>query len=263
MALPVQTKKELAIALQDAGLSLSEATTLIALLQHEEGVRASDLAKEARLNRTTLYGVAKSLTEKGLVSVVEERGVLRYQSIRPEFLVDYIERAKHQLETSAEEVKKVLPLLQAARADIGHPYPTVQFFEGREGIKQIYEDTVKNNKSKTLYGFLGADAGLEFMGYDWINTYIASRMKHGVKAYTVATDTQALRGFQSRDNQELRSTKLLPPGYEFELEVVVYDDKVLIASFQPERPLAVLIEDSEIAKMMKALFRYVDSTLKE
>lgn len=263
MALTRSIEKALTTALSSVGLSFSETKVLLALLQNDKGVRASDLARGTRLNRTTLYGVAKSLIAKGLVSAVEERGVLRYRSLQPEFLVDYIERAKKRLESGAEEVKKALPLIQERRTHEAHSYPAVRFFEGKDGIKQVYEDTVKANKSKTLYGFLGADAGLKFMGYDWIHAYIASRKKYGVKAYTVATDTPALRGFKSRDADDLRSTKLLPPGYEFELELVVYDDKVLIASFKPDRPLAVLIEDTEIAKLMKAVFRYIDKTLPE
>ena len=261
MALPKQTQKDLAVALGNIGLSPSEVEVLCALLQSTKGIRVADLAKKTRLNRTTLYGITKSLIEKGLVSSVEERGVLRYHSIQPELLLNRIEQTRERLEVDAERIKKALPLIYAQRTDAASSYPSVQFFEGREGIKQAYEDSVRNNKSKIMYGFLGAHVGLEFMGYDWINAYIETRKKFGVRAYTVATDTPFLREFKKKDAEQLRVMKILPPGYEFDLELIAYDDKVLIASFRHEHPLAVLIEDAEIAKLMKAIFRYVDSTL--
>ncbi len=261
MAIPASVQKELHGALANVGLSSSETVVLLALLQSSKGIRATELAKKTKLNRTTLYGVAKSLIEKGLASSVEERGVLRYHSIQPDLLVNYIEQAKERLVQDAERIKKALPILNAQRSGEGRSYPTVQFFEGVEGIKQAYEDTIQNNKHKVMYGFLGTDAVLRLMDPAWLIYYITKRVHLGVKAFTIAIDTPSSRHYKGYDGKQLRTTKLLPPGYDFEIEVVAYDDKVLITSFSEDHPLSVLIEDEKIAQLMVALFRYMDSTL--
>jgi sugar-specific transcriptional regulator TrmB len=262
MALPKNTKQDIVAILHDIGLSPSETDVFIMLLQTTAPQKVSDIAKKTRLNRTTLYGILKSLTERALISFVEERGVLRYQSIQPHLLVDYIERSKDRLAADAERVRRISPLLVAERERAARTYPTVQFFEGTEGIKQAYEEAIENNKEKTMYGFFGPDAAFNLMEFSWIDRYIARRVQKGVKSYTVATDTTGSRAFQHRDDKQLRETKLFPPGYNFEIETIAYDDKVVMTSFAEDHPFSILIEDAKIAQLFKELFRYIDSTLK-
>ncbi len=263
MALPKQVQKDIEEALTAVGLSPSETAVLLALSQSADNMRATELAKKTRLNRTTLYGITKLLLEKGLVSSVEERGVLRYRCIEPESLIDYIERTREKLFAGAEKVKRAIPVIKAQRTGDPSSYPTVQFFEGKEGIKQVYEDTIQRNKSKTLYGFLGADAVFKLMDSDWIEGYIGRRKKAGVFAHTILTDTETSRAFKGEDANQLRLSKMLPAGYNFDIEVIIYENKTLIVSFAEDYPLAVLMEDKKIADMMKTVFRYVDSTLSQ
>jgi sugar-specific transcriptional regulator TrmB len=245
------------------GLSVAETEVLGVLLQNAEGQRASSLARKTGLNRTTLYGLLKSLAQKGLVSYIEERSIQRYRSVQPRLLIDYIDRVKDKLSADAERIQQLLPLLETERTKMSRAYPSIQFFEGKEGIKQVYEDTIDGNISKALYGFLGAEAGYKFMGLDWANYYIEKRSKRGIKYFNIGADTPQTRVLKSQDKNELRVTKLLPPGYDFDIEITAYDDKLLVVSFAEDHPLAVLIEDQKIADTIKTLFRYIDSTLAE
>ncbi len=244
-------------------LNLSEKQNAVFSVLLESGpMLVAAIAKEAKLNRTTTYDIVHELAALGLVSQTKKQGATRFQAIAPEMLPGYLERRRAALEESKKQLNQLLPELKLLRTR-SNQTTRIQYFEGIEGIKQAYEDTVEHNKGKVMYGFLGGDVTLEAMGYDWINAYINKRTSAGIHAYTVATDTPTLRKFKSLDPQQMRDMKLLPPGYQFDMEVVIYDDKVFMASYRESGHLAILVKDAEIAKMMKELFRYVDSTLKQ
>jgi hypothetical protein len=108
---------------------------------------------------------------------------------------------------------------------------------------------------------MGTDAAFSLMDSNWIRSFINRRVKAGVPASVIVPHSEAAENYKRRESYQLRNTKLLPPGFNFNNETIIYDDKVLITSFSKNHPLAVLIEDVEISRMMKELFRYIDGTL--
>lgn len=265
MATLNHVEQNLKEVLEHLGLSPSEMKVFSYLLESARAERISIIARKIKLNRTTLYGVLKALSTRGLVSSVEDRGILAYRSIQPHLLVDYIERAKEKLSMDIAKVRDIVPLIEQVRKTGSSSYPSIQFFDGTEGIKQAYEDTIKNNPSKTIFGFTGTEAIFrsDAIDMEWVEWYMNKRAKAGVKYFTIAMDGPASRIIKARDARDLRVTKLLPPGYSYEIEMSIYENKVLIASFGKDHPLAVLIEDEKIGELMKSLFKYIDSTLKE
>lgn len=250
--------------LEHLGLSASEGQVFTYLLESGRAERISTISKNTKVNRTTLYGILKTLSKRGLVSSVEDGGILTYRSIQPHLLVDYIERSRERLSSDIERVRDIVPVIEQVRKTGGKAYPAIQYFDGVEGLKQAYEDTIRNNSSKVIYGFTGTDTVLseKSIDMDWIEYYIARRKKAGVEFLDIATASKnEPHWIKARDSKDFRLTKVLPPGFDFDIELAIYENKILIASFAKEHPLAVLIEDEKVAKTMKELFRYIDSTL--
>jgi hypothetical protein len=77
----------------------------------------------------------------------------------------------------------------------------------------------------------------------------------------LAVDSPESRELATHDKEQLRVTKFLPASYKFDVELGAYDDKTFILSFAEDHPWAMIISDKKIAETMKALFRYIDSTL--
>lgn len=256
-------KKELRSSLSDIflglGLSPSEIDVFVFLLESGGGLRATEIARKTGVNRTTLYGILKILADRGLISSSEERGVLRFQSIQPHLLVDYVERAKEKLSSDAKRLNRLIPEIANARKSYGEEYPQIQFFGGTEGIKQVYEDTL--HEGSAMYGFINYEAALGLMGEEWANYYIQKRTAAGVPAYTIASDNAKAKEMRSKDEAHRRVVKIFPEGYEFDLEIMAYGDKVALVSFDASHPLAIIIKDHGIATTIKTLFKYVDSTL--
>lgn len=257
----VKTNETLQETLSDTGLSEAEIKVFVFLLQHDVGLRVSDISRRTRTNRTTLYGILKSLAERGLVSSSEQRGVLLFQSIQPHLLVDYLERAQERLAKNIKKVEEIVPDITRLRNKEKGYRPQMQFFDGTEGIKQAYEDPLRNNKEKVIYGFGGIHAIYNLMSMDWIDYYLKKRPALGIKWLALAVDSPASRAMSKRDTVQLRTTKFLPAEFNFDIELGAYDDKTLIVSFAEDHPWALIITDKKIAETIKALFRYIDSTL--
>jgi sugar-specific transcriptional regulator TrmB len=242
-------------ALRALGLTDKQERVLSLLLQSGPTIVAT-VAKETKLNRTTAYGILKELAEKGLVSSTHKSGATRFQSIAPDVLPAYIERVQKRLEESKKQIEALVPQMKLLRAR-GRTLPRVQFFEGEEGVRQAYEDTVENNRGKVLRNITGVDAVFKRLGGEWVSYYLKKRSALGIRCENLAPDSEWAHKSKADDGKYLRKTRLLPSRFNFEAELDIYDNKVGIFSYAKENPVAIIIEDETVATMMRQLFDYM------
>lgn len=255
MYVPLIVKK----SLQKLGLREKEVAVLLVLLEHGPMLVAA-IAKASKLNRTTTYGLLKELAEHGLVTSAKKDGATRYQSISPDLLPAYIERRGKDLLDTKDEIAKLIPQVKLLRAK-GSALPKVQFFEGIEGVQQAYEDKIEGNVGKRLYEFTGMDQAYEKLG-PFIQYFIKKRVATKTYSEYIAPDTPFARTEADLDEKYYRKVKFIPPQFAMETEISIYDNKVSLTSFSAEHPVSVLIEDENIARTMKKIFDYVQSTAK-
>lgn len=245
---------------QQLGLTANEEKVLLTLLG-AASLRVTDIARLTKLNRTTIYGILETLIAGGLVTSFERRGkILEYQSLDPHQLIEHIERKRTQLASAADELRKQLPHLIKERTGAGG-YPKTQFFQGIEGVKEAYEDSLVNNKGKIIYDISGTDAVYQRMGEDWVHYYISKRRDLGIDCQVIAPDTEWSHKSKEIDKYFRRVTKLMPKEFGFDTEVDIWDNKVGLFTFTEENPIAVLIEDERVANTMRQMFKYIYSTL--
>lgn len=247
-------------ALEPIGLNKNELAVLLVLLEHDL-MLASSVAKTAKLNRSTTYGVLKSLANKGLASSVKRSGGTRYQSIAPEQLPNYLERRRDALADTKKLIVEFIPQLKLLRTK-GKTLPKVQFYEGEAGVKQAYEDTLDNNREKKLKDITGVDAVFRRFGEAWTEYYQQKRARLGIECTDLAPESEWARKSKNDDKKYLRMTKFLPAQYGFDAELALYDNKVGIFSYSQEHPVALIIEDDTISDMMQKLFDFMETAAK-
>jgi sugar-specific transcriptional regulator TrmB len=244
-------------ALKEIGLGDKEATVLLVLLEHGLMLAAA-VAKAAGLNRTTTYGILKELMEKGLVSSVKKEGATRYQSIDPEMLPAYIKRRLDTLAATEKELATIVPQINLLR-NKNRVLPKVKFFEGIEGVKQAYEETLNLNKEKKLRNIVGLDNAHARLEPHYVDNFLKKRVALGVFEEYLMPDSAHTRAYAAEDRTFARTGKLMPAKYNMNTEISIYDNKVAIFSFAQESPVAIIIEDDTIAQTMKTLFAYMES----
>ena len=242
-------------ALETMGLNKNEVAVLLVLLERGPSL-VSAIAKAAGLNRSTTYGVLKLLSDKGLASSVKKEGSVRYQSIAPDQLPGYIERRRDILAETKQQVAELVPQLKLLRSK-GKTLPKVQFFEGKEGVEQAYEDTLENNKEKFLRDITGIAAAYTKQDQAFATYYLEKRAKLGIKCLDLAPEGAWGHKSKSDDEKYFRTTRFLPAQYEFDAELALYDNKVGIFSYSQENPIALIIEDDTVSDMMKKLFDFM------
>ena len=97
--------------LSQLGLSENEIKVYICLLKLGSS-KVEDISQHVSLPRTTIYGLLKSLFEKGIASNVIKSGVKYFSGIGPEQLVS-IQKEKIQA------LEKIAPALENMKESVG------------------------------------------------------------------------------------------------------------------------------------------------
>ena len=261
MKYELKTNKNLDSFFRELGLSENEAKVFIFLLQFSAGKKVADIARGTHLNRTTIYGVLKTLNEKNLLTEHEKRGVSFFQSIDPNRIGNYIESQKNRLDRQAKKLEEILPSINELKNKGVRRHPSVKSFDGIEGIKEVYRDMIKNNQEKNVYGFTGGTAIEQSVGEEWLHGLFKERKMAGVKWNAVSVDNKFSRRVHLRDNEDLREMHFLPNIYNFDIELATYDEKVFIISFAQDYPWALVIDDKEVARAVKSIFNFTKINL--
>lgn len=234
--------------LEKFGLSKKEAKVYISLLELGSSP-VNEIAKKALVNRSTTYVLLESLAKHGLVSISEKRGVKFYNPASPERLIQFLEESVKKYTELVGVAHGLLPELKAIYVGVG-PKPRVQFFEGPEGIKTAYEDTLTAQETIRAY------ASIENMHKalpDYFPDYYRRRAKNNVKIRAIFPDTPEAKERTKYNQEEARETLLVPhEEYAFSPEINIYDNKIVFMSLVEK--FSLIIESQELADALKKAF---------
>ncbi len=210
------------------------------------------IAKETLINRTALYHTVDQLIKKGLVNRIEKDSGSVFQCITVE---DFEQWSKRRVEYIQDETSKLSDWLRLQKQNPITLQSEVKFFEGVDAVKNLYDDSWRNNKEKVIYAITDYDKAYETLGQFMEKEYFPQRIKNGVfvksllskKAKTAKTDIL-------RSKNLLREMKFDDVFKELGIELNIYEDKISIVAFDREKPSAVLIKNKIISSAFKAIF---------
>ena len=232
-------------SLRNLGLSHNEIRVYIALLKLGNS-KVDGITKQVSLPRTTIYGILKSLLEKGLVSYVIMSGIKHYEATGPKRLL-VKEQEKILL------LKKIIPSLEEIKNTVGER-PTIELYESKEGIKSVYEDILKERK--TIYGYGNTKLLFQFLEY-YVPNYIKRRKKLGINFLVITEKSDISIDMKSKDKEEKRQTKFIDDMEKTTTVTYMYADKISIMTLIKEHPIGVIIKNEEIYNTQKILFDFM------
>ncbi len=242
-------------SLDQLGLRKTEAVAYIGLI--ENGAQtAGKLSKIIKVNRTTCYGLLKSLAGKGFVTHFDnELGVTYYKAVNLENLIFMVEKEEARLENIKKDIKNSISEYKL-RSRGSLAMPKVSYFEGLDGLKSMYLDTINNNHEKQIMAITDYEAGYSTLA-NFIEDYYKLRTKNNIRVLSILPDSKKGREDLRRAKALLRQMKFIPLVKNLNIEINIYDDKVAISSFNPESIHGVLIQSETIAMAMKNIFGYI------
>jgi len=201
------------------------------------------ISRKADISRGSCYDLLEAMLEKGFVSKLEEAKHVVYSPVDPDALLRRTEEHVRQLELALPELKGLFNK---------HARPKVRYFEGLEGVKRVYLDTLTATTEILNYAN-SREIRIHWPDYD--NDYVAQRYRKHIFLKGIAPDDEWGREVQRDDQKCLRETRLLPArDFQFTNEINIYDNKVAITSFQSEM-IGILIESDAIADTQRDIFK--------
>lgn len=242
-----ETHVKLSNTLVTAGLSPKEVGVYMALLELGKGT-VSQIARKAGINRTTGYDILDNLVNMGVVSITGKEPKQEYVAESPESIKEYITREIENKKEALKEVEKIVPELTTLHNKTARP--KVFFYEGKEGLQKVYEDTLSSTEEILAYASV-EDIKPTLPHY--FPEYYKRRAKKGIPIRAIFPESPDARERAALDAEEIRQSLIIPAEkYGFHPEINIYDNKIMIASWREK--LGIIIESAEIADAMKKIY---------
>jgi sugar-specific transcriptional regulator TrmB len=223
------------VVLKEAGLQDGEITLYIALLKLKEAT-ATQIAKHTGVHRSHIYDLIEKLKEKGLVSYVIRNNVKYFRASNPDKILDYLKEKE-------EKIKKIIPNLKIV-SDSSKEDISVEIYKGKEGIKTILNDILREGKDYLLFGHLKFEELMPIYIEQFVK--IADKKKMVEKAIL----EKGIKIIPTKKHEY----RFIPKEYLFPNATVVYSDRV--AMFLWQEPYYVfLIKSKDITKSYKTHFK--------
>lgn len=230
--------------LRNIGLTEKESKVYLACLELGASV-VSEIAKRARINRVTTYDILDKLISKGFINFITKDGIKYFDPTKPDLIFENTKR-------KVENFKKSLPDLRRLHGDTVHP--RVHYFEGLDGLKSIYADTLTS--STEILNYANSEEIREYWP-DYDIEYVNVRAQKKIFLRGIAPHDKVGIKVASENEKYYRDIRLIDhKKYNFTNEINIYEDKVSIISFR-EGLIGMIIESHEIADTQRAIFKMV------
>lgn len=238
--------------LQTLGLAENEAKVYQILLK-TGAAPASVVVHESKLKRPNVYKILSTLEQKGLVLTSTAEKVIRFIPESPTKLLELAEAKYQEMEQARADLRATLPQLSSAYITSVEK-PVVTTYEGVKGLKEIYEDTLKEGKK--IYALL-KPVDVEPELYKWLTTtYIKKRKRLKISAQVIVATAYGTNEYIKKSPEEYRFTATVPgERFPFQHEICLYGDKIAFINYKTgENLIGIVIKHPTIAKTMKAWF---------
>jgi len=243
--------------LKSSGLS-SDQAVIYELLLRQGFMPASKLTlalpAEYGMSRPQVYKVLDELVTLDLIEKQEQSGkVATFLAKHPLALKRGVEAKKAEFDKNLQRLAGTFPQLTSL-FNLTSGKPGIQYFEGKDGLWQVLEDTLTAKEEILTYADVEA-----------INTYIpelnaeyvALREDKNIKKRGLVVDSPAARKFIGSYTGAVTTTKLIPKSQNlgvFQTIIQIYDNKVSYMTMSDTHLIGIIITDQFIANTHKFLF---------
>lgn len=130
-------------------LNPKDADIYLDLLEYGTSV-ASTISHRTQIERTSVYSTLKRLTRKGLVSYHFTNKVQHFNAIDPNALKRLVDEEMKKAKEKREDLYELLPQLTQI-TNQRKSSPMIQFFEGVEGVINLYETMLSTSKTHSAF----------------------------------------------------------------------------------------------------------------
>lgn len=237
------------------GFNTNEREVYLAILRAGK-ISPQRVSKFTKINRTTVYSVAKKLQAMGIINEDVGQKVTYLSAVEPSSLVALFEREERKIHTKKEKAVELVSELSKISSEKQYSVPRIKFIEEGDLSEYLYAQSEVwsqsiNKYDSTWWGYHDSSVTEVYGG--WINWCWKQSFSNDVKVKFFSNDTE-VEGVMNKVHAR-RATKALPTGTEFDSSMWVAGDYVLMAQTRVRPHYLVEIHDEVLARNQRALFK--------
>ncbi|MFA6422467.1 MAG: helix-turn-helix domain-containing protein [Candidatus Buchananbacteria bacterium] len=236
--------------LKDIGLEIKEVDVYLGILSLGKSTVAG-ISRKCSIKRTTIYGHLDNLLQKGLIFRTVDKKRIYYCPEEPEKIKLSLDKQKREIDEKKSKIDKIIPELFSLYSG-GFEKPKISFYEGKDGIMEIYWKILKTNK--TVYNIFSPDSFFKLFSQIENHHLMMSLYNNGgVMKSLIEESSEPIAELKNKEYSKFTRTKKLPPGFKFETDLLVSGEVTAMISFK--NLIGVIIEDRAISELQKNLIK--------
>ena len=236
----METKK-----LEQIGLTRNQSLVYLSLLKLGS-TTAQEVMKDSGLHSSRVYESLEKLQEIGLASYVIKGFKKYFQASAPQRLMEYLDEKKHM-------VSQLLPELESM-VGMKREQITAQIYKGKEGLKSIHSEMLKECKDVYLIGA----KGLVFKELQYFMPHFEKeREKKKIRLHLIYDSLSAMNLEKKRVKRKFLDGKAFPKGYASSAVVNVFGSKTAIVLWDKKYPTGFMIENEGVASAFRRWFAFI------
>lgn len=242
--------------LNQLGLNTKEIEVYLTLTKTGKSTPAT-LSKLTKINRATVYNIAKSLQSKGIIAEDLSGKTLYFTSLPPLSLEQIIKRPMRELQEKELLVEKAIDELSVITANKEYPVPRIRFVEEQNLENFLYENIEKWQKSvletdSTWWGTQDYTFLENFR--KWNDWYWKQPFSQNVKMYQVSNESAVEREVLKKYKTENRDVR-----FSFDVDFtssVWVGGEYLVMIVTKQHPFYLFeLHDKTLAHNMREVFK--------
>ncbi len=228
--------EEIRNALKSLGFGEQEVETYTKMIYLKEST-ASNLGKEMKAHRRSVYDMVERLVKKGVLTTIEKNGKKYYKPLDPSHIINKLKQKENELKENELKLLEIIPKIwkMEMEKDV-----RAEILYGKEGIKTMFLDELK--VGKTVYIICTKIEKVEDMLKGFLVSYTRDRIKAGIKIKAVS-----LRDMKKNlEKYRLLEARYIMPENISPSSITIYGNRVAIVLWSDE-PVVILVKSQEIS----------------
>lgn len=233
-------------------ISEKESEVFVALQKLGKSL-VSQIAKETLINRTALYHTLSLLKDKGLVNEIKTDKLSYFEAVT---LVEFEQWEKRKLLEFQNQSEKIKDLIKNNSQKNVLP-SKYKFYEGTDAVKNLYDETWRNNTKKEILAITDYKKAYETLGDYFENDYFPTRVRKRIKVKSLLEKNDYGKKDLIRAEKLLRDMRFSNIFKDLGIEMNIFDNYVSLVSFDKKRPTGVLIQNELISSAFRKIFMFI------
>lgn len=213
------------------------------------------IAHLARIDRSSAYLALEQLRACGLIDERPNKSRTDICVRPPRVLLNRLKTQARKFKNQCIMIEDQMPQLLAQYSEKDNQ-PVLQFFSGKDGLKQIERDILDCCENELLVFSNQKEEKRVFDRMDH-KEFVEERMRKGITVRVLAPDTSEAHQLKAKDHCSLRETRIInEKKIPFTNEIYIYKDKIAMLEFVAEIQ-GFIVESKAFAEAQRWMFETI------